>query len=215
MQVIAMPRFNQADYLSPMVKPTRLESIDLLRGVVMIIMALDHVRHFFHTEAFLYEPTDLARTTVLLFFTRWITHFCAPVFVFLAGISAYLYGTRKTRRELSYYLFTRGFWMVFTELFIISLEQTFNPSYPLFNLQVIWAIGISMIALSVMVRMNMRLILLTGVLLIAGHNLLDTVHVPGSGLPSFLWSLLHDPGNFQFGRVAFNVHYPVLPWIGI
>src|SRR5450432_3967549 len=138
MQVIAMPRFNQADYLSPMVKPTRLESIDLLRGVVMIIMALDHVRHFFHTEAFLYEPTDLARTSVFLFFTRYITHYCAPVFVFLAGISAYLYGTKKSRKELARYLFTRGLWLVFVELFIIILGRTFNPSYSYCNLQVIW-----------------------------------------------------------------------------
>lgn len=215
MQVIAMPRFNQADYLSPAVKPTRLESIDLLRGVVMIIMALDHVRHFFHTEAFLYEPTDLARTTVLLFFTRWITHFCAPVFVFLAGISAYLYGTRKTRRELSYYLFTRGFWMVFTELFIISLGQTFNPSYPLFNLQVIWAIGISMIVLSVIIYMKRPFILATAILFVAAHNLLDNLHVKAGGLGGFFWSVLHVPDRFHFGRYIIFVQYPVIPWIGI
>jgi uncharacterized membrane protein len=106
----------------------RIQSIDLLRGIVMIIMALDHVRDYFHSEAFLYNPEDLNHTNVILFFTRWITHFCAPVFVFLAGVSAYLYGTQKTKKELSVFLFTRGLWLVFAELFILSFFRTFNPS---------------------------------------------------------------------------------------
>ena len=194
---------------------SRSESIDLLRGSVMIVMALDHVRHFFHHEAFLFEPTDLTRTTALLFFTRWITHFCAPVFVFLAGISAYLYGVNKTKNELSYYLFTRGLWMVFVELFIIGLGQTFNPSYPMFNLQVIWAIGISMIVLSAMIYLNRQFILAISILLIAAHNLLDNVHIPGGGLAAVGWSILHEPANFYFGRFNIFIQYPVMPWIGI
>ena len=193
----------------------RSDSIDLLRGSVMIIMALDHVRHFFHHEAFLFEPTDLTRTTALLFFTRWITHFCAPVFVFLAGISAYLYGVNKTKHELAYYLFTRGLWLVFTELFIIGLGQTFNPSYPMFNLQVIWAIGISMIVLSSMIYLKRQFILTIAILLIAGHNLLDKVHIPGGSLAAVGWSILHEPANFFFGRFTIFVQYPVIPWIGI
>jgi uncharacterized membrane protein len=193
------------------IKGKRIESIDLLRGAVMIIMALDHVRDFFHRDAFLYSPTDLTQTSMLLFFTRWITHFCAPVFVFLAGIAAYLYGIKKTKKELAWYLFSRGLWLVFAELFIITLAQTFNPSYPMFNLQVIWAIGISMIVLSAMIYLNLRLILLAGIVLIAGHNLLDTVHLPGN----FLWAVLHEPNDFTFGPFSFFVHYPVLPWIGI
>jgi uncharacterized membrane protein len=181
----------------------------------MIIMALDHVRHFFHHEAFLFEPTDLSRTTALLFFTRWITHFCAPVFVFLAGISAYLYGVNKTKNELAYYLFTRGLWLVFVELFIIGLGQTFNPSYPMFNLQVIWAIGISMIVLSAMIYLKRQVILAIAILLIAGHNLLDNVHIPGGGLAGVGWSILHEPANFFFGRFNIFIQYPVIPWIGI
>ncbi|MEP6950016.1 MAG: heparan-alpha-glucosaminide N-acetyltransferase domain-containing protein [Ginsengibacter sp.] len=193
----------------------RIQSIDLLRGIVMIIMALDHVRDYFHRDAFLYSPTDLTHTSASIFFTRWITHYCAPVFVFLAGISAYLYGTKKTRRELAYYLFTRGIWLVFAELFIISLAWSFNPHYRLLNLQVIWAIGISMIVLSGMIYMNRRFILLTAVLLIAGHNLLDTVHVQGTGAAPFLWSLLHEPGDFIFEQVTIIVRFQVMPWIGI
>ena len=135
-------------YSSRKTKSGRIESIDLLRGIVMIIMALDHVRDYFHNSAFLYSPEDLNHTNVILFFTRWITHFCAPIFVFLAGISAYLYGTHKTKNELSLFLFTRGLWLVFVEFFILSLFRTFNPSYHFFNLQVIWVIGISMIFLS-------------------------------------------------------------------
>src|SRR5882757_3026692 len=157
----------------------------------MIIMALDHVRDYFHHSAFIYSPTDLSQTSVFLFFTRWITHYCAPVFVFLAGVSAYLYGVKRGRKALAFFLFTRGVWLVLAECLIVTLEQTFNPSFHYFNLQVIWAIGISMIALSAIIHMNRWLILVTGLLLIAAHNLLDTVHVPGSGLPSFLWALLH------------------------
>lgn len=196
-------------------KRDRIESIDLLRGIVMIIMALDHVRDYFHHDAFLYSPTDINKTNVFLFFTRFVTHYCAPVFVFLAGISAYLYGSKRSKRELSFYLLTRGLWLVLVELFIVTLAWTFNPSYPVFNLQVIWAIGISMIVLSAIIYLKRIYILLTGIVLIAAHNLLDTVHVPGNGLATFLWSLLHEPADFVVGRFAIFVRYPVLPWIGI
>jgi uncharacterized membrane protein len=181
----------------------------------MIIMALDHVRDYFHKGAFLYDPTDLTQTNVILFFTRWITHYCAPIFIFLAGISAYLYGARKSKRELSFFLFTRGIWLVLVELFVLSLFRTFNPTYPYFNLQVIWAIGISMITLSLLIYMNRRSILLTGILLIAAHNLLDNVHVTGNGMLSFLWAVLHEQRHFTLGNFTINVHYPLLPWIGI
>ncbi|MHA4812230.1 DUF1624 domain-containing protein [Flavitalea flava] len=196
-------------------KSPRVESIDLLRGTVMIIMALDHVRDYFSGSAFLYSPTDMEHTSVPLFFTRWITHYCAPIFVFLAGISAHLYGATKTKKQLSFFLFTRGLWLVLAELFIVTLGWTFNPTYPIFNLQVIWAIGICMITLSAMVYLPVRLILLTGVLLIAGHNLLDNVHVPGTGLSSILWGFLHDPGEFVIGNIKVLIRYPILPWIGI
>src|SRR6266700_5811827 len=193
----------------------RIESIDIVRGTVMIIMAIDHIRHFFHREAFLYDPLDLSRTSGFLFFTRWITHFCAPTFVFLAGISAYLYGIKRTKKELAYYLFTRGLWLVIIECVIISLEQTFNPYYPLFNLQVIWATGISMMVLSAMIYLNKQFFLFIAVLLVAGHNLLDNVHVPGTGAGALLWSILHEPGEFKYGYTIIFVQYPVLPWIGL
>ena len=193
----------------------RIESIDLLRGIVMIIMALDHVRDYFHSRAFVYSPTDLSQTTVAIFFTRWITHFCAPVFVFLAGVSAHLYGAKKSKAALSFFLFTRGIWLVIAELFIVSLEWTFNGTYPFFNLQVLWATGISMIVLSAMIYINKYFILITGILLMVAHNLLDNIHVPGNTSASFLWSVLHEPGYFSFGYFSFSVRYPVLPWIGI
>lgn len=206
-----MTQFADTNSISPVIKSKRVESIDLLRGIVMIIMALDHVRNYFHHDAFVYNPTDLTQTNGFLFFTRFITHYCAPVFVFLAGISAYLYGIKRSKEELGWYLFTRGLWLVFAELFIIVLGRSFNPSYPYFNLQVIWAIGISMIVLSVMIYMRRSLILVTGILLIAAHNLLDIVHVPGN----FLWSLLHEPGDFVAGHFSIFVQYPLIPWIGI
>ena len=193
----------------------RIESIDLLRGIVMIIMALDHVRDYFHYDAFLYDPTDLSQTTGFLFFTRFITHYCAPVFVFLAGISAYLYGIGKSKMELARYLLSRGIWLVLVELVFISLAQTFNPSYPRFNLQVIWAIGICMIVLSALIFLKRQWILAIAIMLIGGHNFLDNVHVTGNGTKAFLWSLLHKPHEFVFGNLKVFVHYPVVPWIGI
>jgi uncharacterized membrane protein len=193
----------------------RVDSIDLLRGVVIVLMALDHVRDYFHADAFFHDPTDLSRTTALLFFTRWITHYCAPVFVFLAGLAACMHGSRKSPRELSFFLATRGAWLVFLELFAVSLCRTFNPAYPYFNLQVIWAIGAGMIVMSVLIRLDRRLLLAVAVALVAGHNLLDRVHVPGGGLASFLWAVLHEMGRFELGRTVVRVHYPLLPWIGI
>jgi uncharacterized membrane protein len=196
-------------------KAGRIESIDLLRGIVMIIMALDHARDYFHYDAFMYNPTDLLKTNVPLFFTRWITHYCAPVFVFLAGISAYLYGVKKTRKDLSFFLLTRGVWLILAEFFILSFFRTFNPSYTYINLQVIWVIGLSMIILSGMVYINNRIILIIAILFITTHNLLDAVHVQGNGLIAILWSIMHDVKRFTFGDFTFFIHYPLLPWLGI
>src|SRR4030095_7161967 len=159
----------------------------------MIIMALDHVRDYFHADSFVFDPADLSRTNGILFFTRWITHFCAPVFMFLAGTSAFLVAQQKTKKELSYFLLTRGLWLVFLELTIVNFGWTFNIHFPFFVLGVIWALGISMIVLSILVYLPYRVIFGLGILLIAGHNLLDSFHVPGSTLKSFLWSSLHDP----------------------
>lgn len=181
----------------------------------MIIMAIDHTRDYFHADAFLYDPTDLTRTSVPLFFTRWITHYCAPIFIFLAGTSAFLYGNKTGQKGLSFFLWTRGVWLLVVEVIILSFFKTFNPAFSYTTLQVIWAIGICMIVLSGLVFLPRRVILLIGLLLVCGHNLLDGVHVPGDGPGAFLWSALHDPHNFHYGHFLFSMKYPVLPWIGV
>ena len=194
------------------VKSKRLHSIDLLRGTVMIIMALDHVRDYFHAGAFLYNPTDLTRTDAPLFFTRWITHFCAPIFTFLAGTSAFLNGTKKTKKELSFFLFTRGLWLVIAEVLIVTLGWTFNPEYPVLILQVIWALGVSMIVLSGMIYLPLTAILIIGLALIGGHNLLDA---PPHAHPSFLTAALHEQNIITLKPITIMMGYPVTPWIGI
>ena len=183
----------------------RVESLDLLRGLVMIVMALDHVRDYFHKDAFLYSPTDLTKTSAVLFLTRWVTHFCAPVFVFLAGISACLYGVRKGQKALSFFLLTRGCWLIFVEVFGINLLRTFNLRFPFINLQVIWAIGISMIVLSALIRLERNVLLVIGLVLVAGHNLLEHVYLP----------VLENTGAYIFGPFQVVVKYPALSWIGI
>ena len=193
----------------------RIESIDVLRGLVMVIMVLDHTRDYFHADAFIYSPTDLSKTSVWLFCTRWITHFCAPVFMFLAGISAYQFGLKKGKEELVFFLWTRGLWLIFVEVVILSLIRTFNPTLSYINLQVIWAIGLCMIALAALVQLNLKTVALISLLLITFHNTLDTVHVAGNGALAFVWSVLHDVHKFTYGFFTLYIHYPVLPWIGL
>ncbi len=194
---------------------TRIESIDLLRGIVMIIMALDHVRDYFHADAFLYHPLDLEKTNAAIFVTRWITHFCAPVFVFLAGTSAFLVGQRKGKRELSTFLLTRGIWLIILEFTIINISWFFNFKFTFFALTVIWAIGVGMIALAAAIHLPFKAILFIGILFVAGHNLLDPVHVDGETAQSFIWKVLHEAALVKFPYFTVFIGYPVLPWTGI
>ncbi len=197
------------------VKSIRIESIDLLRGVVMIIMALDHVRDYFHADAFLYNPTDLTQTNVLLFFTRWITHFCAPVFVFLAGTSAFLVGSRKGKSELTAFLFKRGLWLIALEFTVINFSWFFNVHFSFIALTVIWGLAIGMIILAAAIHIPFKMIFVLGLLLVAGHNLLDSVHVTGNATVANVWAILHVPSVFQLGYFKFFSGYPILPWTGI
>ena len=196
---------------------TRVAAIDFLRGLVMIIMALDHVRMYFGLGTWYSEPTDLATTTPLLFFTRWITHFCAPVFVFLAGTSAFLYGIRRANvRETALFLLTRGLWLVFVELLIVNFAWTFDITYSFRILQVIWAIGISLVVLSGLVFLPKWMILGIGMVLVFGHNLLDSIHREGSSMQDVIWYALHQPNSvFINSTHLINFVYPVLPWIGL
>ena len=199
-------------------RDSRILSIDLLRGIVMLIMALDHVRDFFHVAAMTSDPTDLTTTTAPLFFTRWITHFCAPVFVFLSGMSAYLSGQRKTKQQLSSFLLKRGIWLILVEVFVISLALSFNPLYNFILLQVIWAIGWSMIILALLLRTNYTVIVITGIILFFGHNITDYLVLPQGGVSGILWNvLLTTPGTpylYAPQRMILDA-YAILPWAGI
>jgi uncharacterized membrane protein len=201
----------------PGTQAKRIHSIDFLRGLVMIIMALDHVRMYFGYGTWYAEPTNLATTTPLLFFTRWITHFCAPVFVFLAGTAAYLYGVKKTKiRETAWFLFTRGLWLIIVELVIVNFAWTFDITYSFRILQVIWAIGISMVVLSALVFLPGWSILAIGLLLVVCHNLLDAITVRGDSAWDVIWYVLHQPNSiFLDATHLVNFVYPVLPWVGL
>ncbi|MBO9565801.1 MAG: DUF1624 domain-containing protein [Niastella sp.] len=194
---------------------TRIASIDLLRGFIMIIMALDHVRDYFHAGALVYDPLDLSKTSVALFFTRWITHYCAPIFMFLSGISAFLVGERKSKKELSLFLLKRGIWLVFLELTVVHWAWYFNFVGQGIDLTVIWVLGISMIALAGLIYLPMWAIISIGVAMVFGHNLLDGVHVPGNTLKGFGWALLHEQQPFTYNGFLILVGYPMIPWIGV
>jgi uncharacterized membrane protein len=197
------------------VTPKRIESIDLLRGIVIIIMALDHVRGYFHGDSHQFSPLDLAKTDPFIFFTRWITHFCAPVFVLLAGTSASIISQKKSKAELSRFLLTRGLWLVFVELVIVNFGWFFDPHFTFNPLQVIWALGVSMVALSALIHLPGKLILVIGLAIVFGHNLLDGVVLEENSFRAFLWAALHEPMRFEFLGRGFRTNYPVLPWIGI
>ncbi len=191
---------------------TRIESIDMLKGLVMVVMALDHVRVYFHYDAFMFDPADPAKSTLPIFFTRWITHFCAPVFSFLAGISAYMVGKRKARNELSGFLVKRGLWLVFVELTIVGFAWTFDIHFRAPFLATIWALGISMIVLAALIHLPRNYILIFSLLLIFGHNLLDKIHFSGN----IFWALIHELHFFKVSdHLQLMVVYPIVPWIAV
>ena len=202
----------------------RIDSIDVLRGIVMVIMALDHVRDFFHKvvveggEDLATGPTDLATTTPLLFFTRWITHFCAPIFVFLAGTAAFLLSLKKSKKDLSGFLIKRGIWLLIVETVIITFGWTFNPLFNVIILQVIWAIGISLIILGLMVYLPFNVILIIGFIIVFGHNLLDFPAISGALKGGFFPDLLYFSNfsiyNIDSDRIVLIV-YAFLPWTGV
>jgi len=203
----------------------RIQSIDVLRGIVMVIMALDHVRDFFFKAdvsgggaSVALDPTNLATTTPGLFFTRWITHFCAPTFLFLSGTSVFLMGQKKTKSELGVFLIKRGFWLVLVELFIITLAWTFNPLYNLFILQVIWAIGISMILFGMVIQLPFWFIFSLGFVIVFGHNLLDYPGINKSLKGGWLADLIYF-SNFSIYSLSkdhfFLIVYAFLPWWGV
>jgi len=181
----------------------------------MIIMALDHVRDYLFAGSFMYDPLDLTKTSGILFFTRWITHFCAPIFMLLAGTSAFLIGQKKTKAELSVFLVKRGLWLVFLEMIVVNFGWNFNIAFPMFLFITIWALGISMIALAAIIHLPKKFILILCLVIIAGHDLLDQIHVTGNTLPAFGWAFLHDQQFFTWHKEMLLVGYPIIPLIAL
>jgi uncharacterized membrane protein len=192
----------------------RLDFIDVLRGAVIALMVLDHARDFLGASAM--NPRDVSQPA--LFLTRWVTHFCAPVFVFLSGVSAHLYGARgRSLDEIRRFLWTRGLWMILLELTIVRVGWTFDPRPRFVMLQVIWAIGWSMLTLAAVIKLPHWLIGVLGLAVIAGHNLLDfSIHGADLGVLGGLWSVLHQAGVLHpTENSSVFVVYPLIPWIGV
>ncbi|MEP6572701.1 MAG: heparan-alpha-glucosaminide N-acetyltransferase domain-containing protein [Gemmatimonadota bacterium] len=190
----------------------RLSSVDMLRGLVIIFMTLDHVRDYFTSVRF--DAADLTRTNAALFLTRWITHFCAPTFVLLAGTSAWLAGRRKSRGELAGFLLKRGVWLVLVEFTVVGFAWYLNLNFELgLRAQVIWAIGVSMIALAGLIYLPRPAILAIGIAIIAGHNLLDGITPQDAGSFATVWTMLHVQGAIP--ALHMFTTYPLLPWIGV
>jgi uncharacterized membrane protein len=190
----------------------RIDSVDLLRGLVMVLMALDHTRDFFGASGM--NPRDVADPA--LFLTRWITHYCAPTFIFLAGLSAYLYGSRgRTTGEVSRFLLTRGFWLMLIEFTLVRVGWRFSLDLSHFFTQVIWVIGASMVVLSLLVYLPRWAIATIGLVMIAGHNLLDGVRAEDFGSAGWVWNFLHQPGLLQGANASVYVVYPLIPWAGV
>jgi uncharacterized membrane protein len=191
----------------------RLPAIDRMRGLVILLMALDHVRDFVSADALYFDPTDLARTYPALFLTRFVTHYCAPTFVLLAGVSAFLHGTKLDGRwALARFLLTRGVWLILLDIVVVS--PIWGLDLGSFHLGTLWAIGFSMIVLAGLLWLPPRGVLLVGALILLGHNLLDHVQASKFGNWGPLWNILHEPGALPFGLRG-EVSYPVLPWIGV
>jgi uncharacterized membrane protein len=195
-----------------------LTSIDALRGGVMVLMALDHVRDFFHAGAMSFSPTDLARTTAVLFLTRWITHFCLPVFIFTTGVSAFLWRQSRghTDRQLSFFLWTRGAWFVLLELTLMQLAYDFNipTRYPIFLL-ILWIFGFCMIVMAAPIHLPMRWLIILSLAVMATHNCLDGFTASQFGSGAWVWNLVHQPGIIVLAGKGILVTYTLVPWIAV
>jgi uncharacterized membrane protein len=192
----------------------RVDSVDLLRGAVMVLMALDHTRDYLGDATA--SPTNLATASTALFLTRWITHFCAPVFFLLTGTGAALALRHRSRAELSRFLWTRGLWLIVLELTVMRALWQFNVDYRLTILNVLWALGWSMIALAALSRLPLGIVVAAGAALVALHDLADRVSPGAFGVLAPLWMVLHQPGPlFASPRVFVFVAYPLVPWIGV
>lgn len=195
----------------------RINSIDITRGLVMVIMALDHVRDFMHTTAMTQSPTDLQTTTTLLFMTRWVTHLCAPTFVFLSGVSAYISFKRNNNfHDSRNFLLKRGIWLLILEFTFINFALWFDIHFRFMIMEVISAIGLSFIVLSFLLKLPSRTIGIIGLILIFGHDLLQLVPAPSNPVALFISSVLFRPSLLQIsqGFSAFTA-YPLIPWLGI
>ncbi len=211
---------NEIELSRPSPAPgARLDSVDALRGLVMVLMALDHARDFFHFGALHgIDPLDLNRTTAAIFFTRWITHYCAPTFIFLAGAGAFLYGARgRSTRALSWFLFTRGLWLVLLEVTYVQWAGwTFAINPHVHFALVLWAIGWSMIALAALVHLPLRVVTVFGLVMIATHNACDGIKSAAWGAWAPLWQVLHEGGNVDLGHGhTLGAGYPLIPWVGV
>jgi len=219
----------------PAKTPPRMDAVDLLRGVVIMLMALDHVRDFLSNRLYM-DVTDLTITTPGLFLTRWVTHYCAPTFIFLAGVGAFLSRTRgKSKADLSWFLLTRGLWLVFLELTVIRASWWFNWDPLQHAVGVFWPIGWSMVVLAGLVFLPTWTVTTFGLVMIVGHNLLDTLTHDRLGVPAWVWTILHEPGNKPVGAVptwlwtlfqnpgeetapgiiTFGTGYCLIPWMGV
>ena len=189
----------------------RLSSLDALRGLIMIIMALDHTREFFHAGAMTFSPEDLSKTTPVLFFTRWVTHICAPVFMFTAGAAAFLWLQRgHTKAQLSSFLWKRGIWLMLLEFTAFRFAVHFSLTTGPWLLSVLWALGLSMIVLAALVHLPLRVLTVVSVATIALHNFADGWRPAG-----VLWIVLHRLAVFPLGDITVISAYPLIPWFAV
>jgi len=193
----------------------RISSIDIIRGLVMILMPLDHVRDLLHTTSMTQSPTDLTTTTPILFFTRWITHLCAPAFVFLAGTSAWLSLTAMDKRAGRRFLLTRGLALIVIELTLVNFGMNFDLKFRYLLFEVIATIGAGFILLALLSRLSWGVTATIAVILFFGHDLLARVPLPSSPVPRFIATLFFSIGVFPGDRITFLIAYPILPWLGI
>lgn len=197
---------------------SRIASIDALRGLVMLLMLVDHTREYFYLHAQVSDPMSMD-TTPGLFATRLSAHVCAPVFIALTGLAAWLYGQKHGPGAARGFLFKRGLFLVVLEVTLVNFAWTFDLTPETYFLQVIWVIGLSMIALAGLIGLSRRLILLSGALLVLGHNLLDVIHIPADQIGTTVWTILHERGriplDFLPWQPSARTSYPLLPWIGV